>query len=101
MRFPELSACDVDKIPSSPMVPVVTVKGPGERSAGWPPSAQVGCNVGTKILAETGRLWQDLGFDGPEGRFHIHLSQTSVRCGGDDQQLMREADWCVRRRSGA
>jgi alpha,alpha-trehalose phosphorylase len=29
-------------------------------------------DVGAEILAETARLWQDLGFFGRDGRFHIH-----------------------------
>ena len=29
-------------------------------------------DVGAEILAETARLWQDLGFYGRDGRFHIH-----------------------------
>jgi alpha,alpha-trehalose phosphorylase len=28
--------------------------------------------VGAEILVETARMWEDLGFYGPDGRFHIH-----------------------------
>ncbi len=30
------------------------------------------CEVGAEILVETARLWEDLGFYGADGKFHIH-----------------------------
>src|SRR2546423_2306569 len=30
------------------------------------------CEVGAEILVETARLWEDLGFFGADGKFHIH-----------------------------
>ena len=30
------------------------------------------CEVGAEILVETARLWEDLGFYGSDGKFHIH-----------------------------
>src|SRR5262249_42378816 len=30
------------------------------------------CEVGAEMLVETARLWEDLGFYGADGRFHIH-----------------------------
>lgn len=29
-------------------------------------------DIGAELLVETARLWEDLGFHGPDGRFHIH-----------------------------